>query len=228
MEARRSVRRGLDGLLGVASLVEAIATRTHTAADRSTSAPSSGLPSLLSRRARGDARDAALSSAIGRLATHRVWGLPVLAVVLFLAYRVVGVFGAGTAVDFVENRVFGDRGAQAAGARRRRRRELAGPSVDADGAKRLVVVDARPARAGVVAQVKQDGVYVGRPHRTHRRVRARGRTVSSLARTASRSRATSRGAEAREWTGFVNRWAFALLHVARVPLLTAFFVGPYG
>ena len=48
----------------------------------------------------GDRRDATLSQAIGRTATDPVWGLPILALVLLLAYKVVGVFGAGTAVDF--------------------------------------------------------------------------------------------------------------------------------
>jgi ferrous iron transport protein B len=40
------------------------------------------------------------------LATHPVWGLPVLALVLFLAYEFVGVLGAGTLVDWLENGVF--------------------------------------------------------------------------------------------------------------------------
>jgi Fe2+ transport system protein B len=60
----------------------------------------------LSARA-GDRRDATLSAAVGRTATDPVWGLPILALVLLLAYKVVGVFGAGTAVDFLEHRVFG-------------------------------------------------------------------------------------------------------------------------
>ncbi|MGH9749116.1 MAG: ferrous iron transport protein B [Candidatus Polarisedimenticolia bacterium] len=38
---------------------------------------------------------------------HPAWGLPVLLVVLYLMYLFVGVFGAGTAVDFLEERVFG-------------------------------------------------------------------------------------------------------------------------
>jgi ferrous iron transport protein B len=40
-------------------------------------------------------------------ALHPVWGLPILAVVLYSMYLFVGVFGAGTAVDFLENVVFG-------------------------------------------------------------------------------------------------------------------------
>ncbi len=61
----------------------------------------------------GDGGDAALSHSVGRTATHPVWGLPILALVLLLAYKVVGVFGAGTAVDFLEHRVFGYMNARA-------------------------------------------------------------------------------------------------------------------
>lgn len=38
---------------------------------------------------------------------HPIAGLPVLAAVLYVLYLFVGVFGAGTAVDFLEDRVFG-------------------------------------------------------------------------------------------------------------------------
>ena len=41
-----------------------------------------------------------------RLATHPVWGLPVLAAVLWLAYEFVGVFGATTLVGLLENGLF--------------------------------------------------------------------------------------------------------------------------
>lgn len=43
----------------------------------------------------------------GDLSQHPVWGLPILAVVLYLIYIFVGRFGAGTAVDFIESVVFG-------------------------------------------------------------------------------------------------------------------------
>ncbi len=39
--------------------------------------------------------------------THRIWGLPILAAVLYLAYLFVGVFGAKTLVDLLENGLFG-------------------------------------------------------------------------------------------------------------------------
>jgi ferrous iron transport protein B len=41
-----------------------------------------------------------------RLSTHPVWGLPVLALVLWLAYEFVGVFGATKLVSLLENGLF--------------------------------------------------------------------------------------------------------------------------
>ena len=43
---------------------------------------------------------------LGAWSTHPLWGIPVLAVVLGVAYEFVGVLGAKTAVDFLETRVF--------------------------------------------------------------------------------------------------------------------------
>ena len=42
-----------------------------------------------------------------RLSTHRFWGLPILAGVLYASYLFVGVFGAGTLVDLLEDGLFG-------------------------------------------------------------------------------------------------------------------------
>jgi ferrous iron transport protein B len=44
---------------------------------------------------------------LGRLSTHRVWGWPVLAAVLYGVYWFVGVLGAGRLVGLLENSVFG-------------------------------------------------------------------------------------------------------------------------
>ena len=41
--------------------------------------------------------------------THPVWGLPLLAAVLFVSYQFVGVFGAKVSVDFLEGPVFRER-----------------------------------------------------------------------------------------------------------------------
>jgi ferrous iron transport protein B len=47
-----------------------------------------------------------VAETLERLATHPVWGLPVLAAVLWLAYQFVGVFGATTLVGLLENGLF--------------------------------------------------------------------------------------------------------------------------
>lgn len=44
---------------------------------------------------------------LGRLCVHPVWGWPLLLLVLSTVYLVVGVFGAGTLVDLVEDGLFG-------------------------------------------------------------------------------------------------------------------------
>jgi len=54
----------------------------------------------------GDTRGRAVSRTLGRLCVHPVWGWPVLAGVLYALYEVVGVFGAGTLVDLLENGLF--------------------------------------------------------------------------------------------------------------------------
>ncbi len=54
----------------------------------------------------GGARGAHLSRRLGRLAVHPVWGWPILAGVLWALYEFVGVFGAGTLVDLVEEGLF--------------------------------------------------------------------------------------------------------------------------
>ncbi len=43
---------------------------------------------------------------LGAITMHPVWGLPVLLLVLYVMYEFVGVFGAGTLVDFMEKTVF--------------------------------------------------------------------------------------------------------------------------
>jgi ferrous iron transport protein B len=47
-----------------------------------------------------------LSRRLGRLAIHPLWGWPILGAVLFVLYEFVGVFGAGTLVDLVEDGLF--------------------------------------------------------------------------------------------------------------------------
>jgi ferrous iron transport protein B len=54
------------------------------------------------------ARTHNIAQTFGRLSMHPVWGIPILLMVLFLTYKIVGEFGAGTCVDFLENIVFGE------------------------------------------------------------------------------------------------------------------------
>jgi ferrous iron transport protein B len=42
-----------------------------------------------------------------RYATHRIWGFPILAVILYGMYQFVGIFGAGTVVGWLEEGLFG-------------------------------------------------------------------------------------------------------------------------
>jgi ferrous iron transport protein B len=51
-------------------------------------------------------RSPAMRASLGRWAGQRGTGLAVLFVILYLLYRFVGVFAAGSAVDFLENEVF--------------------------------------------------------------------------------------------------------------------------
>ncbi len=48
------------------------------------------------------------STFLGDLTTHPLWGLFILAAVLYLLYLFVGVFGAGSLVDLLETRLFGE------------------------------------------------------------------------------------------------------------------------
>lgn len=49
-----------------------------------------------------------LAQFLGSVTMHPVWGIPVLLFVLAFMYEFVGVFGAGVAVDFLEEAVFGE------------------------------------------------------------------------------------------------------------------------
>lgn len=48
-----------------------------------------------------------VSHTLGLWSMHPVYGLPILAFVLYIVYQFVGVLGAGAAVDFLEETVFG-------------------------------------------------------------------------------------------------------------------------
>jgi Fe2+ transport system protein B len=184
-----------------------------------------GLSALALAVRAGEERDRHGGVALGRLAMHRVWGFAVLGLVLFLAYKVVGEFGAGTAVDFVENRVFGATIARADVARGST--DVGATDFADDGAERLVVLDGGRGRVIAVAQVKTAGAYVD-DAAARVDVYAPHARVTSLGAGRVAIDGAAPGDEARVWTGYINRWAFALFAWIGVPLLTAFFVGPYG
>lgn len=174
----------------------------------------------------GDRKDSALSIAIGRAATHPVWGVAILGLVLLMAYKVVGVFGAGTAVDFVENRVFGGVAAQApldSG-----RSIHSGDEASAnDEDVRLVVRPDGASRVIVTAERKHAGHFAADPTA---RIDVYGRGAISTPNGPGQVAVEGelRGGEARIWTGHVNRFAYAFFAWLGVSFVTALFVGPYG
>jgi small GTP-binding protein len=196
-----------------------------------------GLVALAAWMRAGDRKDAAVSGFLGRYATHPRWGVPILFVVLFFAYKVVGVFGAGTAVDFLENNVFGNAAAIAKLDVVQSPAALSANDNAADGNERLVVLPgAVPGEERIVAQVKRGGLYVADPGaridlypgpggRTERAKPSLGATPGPGEQIV---RGDVTGAEARVWVGVINRLAFAFFAWIGVPFVTAFFVGTYG
>jgi ferrous iron transport protein B len=49
-----------------------------------------------------------VSAFLGELTTHPLWGFPFLLFILYVIYEFVGVFGAGTLVDYFEEVIFGE------------------------------------------------------------------------------------------------------------------------
>jgi ferrous iron transport protein B len=212
----------------IATIVEWIATRSYSSTPVHVGA-AVGVAAMLVATRVGDTRDAAVSSAVGRWATHPVWGLPILAVVLVLAYKIVGVFGAGTAVDFVEKRIFGSARAQTSLAPTTAE-VLGTEDFAADGTERLVVTVDGASSVRVAAQTKRSGAYVADPRA---RIDVYPGSLRPLAVgdgtwRVDGSAETLGHAEARVWSGSLNRWAYAFFAWIGVPLVTAFFVGQYG
>jgi len=53
-------------------------------------------------------RSSAIAFQLGKLSMHPVYGIPLLLAVLYAVYQFVGVFGAGTVVNYLEKTVFGE------------------------------------------------------------------------------------------------------------------------
>jgi Fe2+ transport system protein B len=211
---------------GAASLVEWLVTRSYSALPVHVGVLA-GLASLAVAAMAGDRKDAWVSRTLGQAATHPAWGLPIVGVVLLLAYKIVGVFGAGTAVDFVENRVFGNVDAQVALDSPQPVDALTTNDVADNGAKRLVVVADGASRVRVMAQTKTAGSYAIDAN-ARIDVYAKRARVTSAGDGSVAVEGELRGAQARLWTGHLNRLAYRFFAWMGIPLLTAFFVGPYG
>lgn len=56
---------------------------------------------------KSDSSRKGISAFLGEITTHPLWGFPFLLVILYVLYEFVGVFGAGTLVDYLEDVVFG-------------------------------------------------------------------------------------------------------------------------
>jgi ferrous iron transport protein B len=98
--------------------------------------------------------------------------------------------------------------------------------VKPDGTERLVL-DFFAAHALVKAEVKKGGVYV--PDPTARiDVYGAGKGLVTRSEGVTLVGGALKGAQARVWTGYLNRWAYAFFLWLGVPFVTAFFVGPYG
>ncbi len=57
--------------------------------------------------ARNHRTTGSLARNFDNLVTHPIWGIPLLLVVLYIVYQIIGVLGAGYLVDFFENIIFG-------------------------------------------------------------------------------------------------------------------------
>ncbi|NMG69126.1 ferrous iron transport protein B [Parazoarcus communis] len=100
---------------GHAAIDAALATRLPPGTGRDTlparlarerSRAAEALARTVSQQALG--KDRTLSLLAGQLAVHRIWGWPLLLVVLYLVYLFVGDFGAGTLVGLLEEDFFGE------------------------------------------------------------------------------------------------------------------------
>jgi small GTP-binding protein len=210
-----------------ASVVEGLARHAYSSLPVHAGALA-GLTALILAWRAGDKRDAAASAALGRAATHPLWGLPILVFVLLLVYKVVGVFGAGTAVDLVQNKVFGGTIATATLDAARGEDALTTNDVAGDGKARLVVLSVGADRVRVVAQVKRQGVYEADPAARIDVYPPSGASVAAAGDSGVVVTGDVRGGEARIWSGYLNRWAYRFFIWLGIPLLTGLFVGPYG
>ena len=187
-----------------------------------------GLIALAALLKGGRSADVARSSALGRAATDRLKGLPLLGFSLYFAYQFVGVFGAGSAVDALENGFFGSVEAQVSSL------AVHAPAIPSGAAPGKLVLASHAGEHGTVIvavyKVSADGsllveapevvvdVYDGSGSRAHLQGRGRVEVPASAANTST----------AKVWGGMLNKRVFAAVHAIGSDFLTRFLVGPYG
>ncbi len=182
-----------------------------------------GLVALAVVASLGERRDVAAIRALGRLTMRPIAGLPFLFASLFLAYRVVGVFGAGTAVDFLENKLFGgvvaERSIESAG--------TSAPDDADDGAQRLRVTRLADGASEITIETKAGGAFARSAERITIEARA---SLQVVAEEPGRLvvRGDPAGHVAKAWSGHVNPAAYRLVDRIGVRWITAFVVGQYG
>jgi small GTP-binding protein len=179
------------------------------------------------------ARDLALARRFGALAMHRVFGVPILVGVLLLVYKVVGVFGAGTAVKLLEDDLFGKplaaatldvgRGAVAPVRGVGSAVRLALAPTPIPGGARVRVTVAAPGPDGALAPAARAPVLYARDG-------ARIASVRPLGAGATEVVVRGPGTlEARAWMGVLNRGLYRLCSdYVRWDFARDLLVGPYG
>ncbi|MFI5302990.1 MAG: nucleoside recognition domain-containing protein, partial [Polyangiales bacterium] len=184
------------------------------------------LATLTLAAASGPHRDVAALRWFGHVTMRPIAGLPFLAAALLLAYEVVGVFGAGTAVDWLENGLFGSVIAQTP-LSTTTTADCA--SID-EGTHRIRVSP----RAGselvdVFAEVRTGGVCVADTALALTVDGARhGVEVVSREPAHLVVKGYLAGRTAKSWQGRLNVGAFRALDALGFDALTNFLVGPYG
>ncbi len=56
-----------------------------------------------------------ISEVLGNVTMHPAFAYPIIIIILWVVYKLVGEFGAGTSVDFIENKIFGQAGEPSGG-----------------------------------------------------------------------------------------------------------------
>jgi ferrous iron transport protein B len=102
-DAAAFARAALNGECSVANTDALDALAYHRAMQQHADA----LAARFVRRT-GDSSPGRIATRLARWTTHPVLGWPLLALVLYAVYEIVGVFGAGTLVDLIEERLFGE------------------------------------------------------------------------------------------------------------------------